>query len=130
MSTSDCRFCRANGQLGDAPRSASSSFYMLMSRDPELPGAVMVIPERHVETPFDLTPAEWAEMPDALAAARAALTEFDPDGYTMGWNVGAVAGQTVGHVHLHVIARWKEGPHAGMGLRVPLKHPDGSWTRS
>ena len=39
----------------------------------------------------------------------------------MGWNCGAVAGQTVFHAHLHVIPRYAGEPYAGKGIRHWLK---------
>lgn len=116
-----CRFCRANGLLEDTPEPVAPGFFLLGSLDPTMPQSVMIVPERHMETPFDLKPAEWAQMPQALAAARARLRPFDPEGFTIGWNVGPVAGQTVAHVHLHVIARRADGPGQGQGIRGLLR---------
>lgn len=116
-----CRFCLGNGLLDDAPIATTALFYVLASRDPDLPGAAMVIPHRHIETPFELLPAEWQDLGQALARARTHLLGFQPAGYTIGWNVGAAAGQTIPHAHLHVIARHGTGHGAGEGLRAALK---------
>lgn len=123
MSGGTCRFCRANGLLHDVSFHETEHFYLLMSIDPELPGSAMIIPHRHSQTPFDMSAAEWAGLPDAIAAARERLDELQPDGFTMGWNIGAAAGQTVGHTHLHLIARFADHPMAGRGIRHALKTP-------
>lgn len=123
MREAGCRFCRANGLLLDAPFHDTEHFYLLMSIDPELPGAAMIIPHRHSETPFDMSPAEWADLPRAIDAAKAQLDELWPDGFTMGWNIGTAAGQTVDHTHLHLIARFASHPLAGKGIRHALKTP-------
>lgn len=123
MSPDTCRFCLGNGLLSDAPIFETTNFYGLMSNDPLLPQASMVIPRRHSTTPFDMTAGEWADLPIALSHARDALAPLSPDGFTIGWNVGAVAGQTVHHTHLHVIARFRGEPTEGKGIRHPLKSP-------
>lgn len=116
-----CRFCLANGLLVDSPLFSNRSFYFLASIDPGLPLAGMVVPFRHAETPFDLTAAEWGDLGDMLARAREHLAAHRPDGFTIGWNVGAAAGQHVPHAHLHVIPRFASEPHAGAGIRRALR---------
>ncbi|MCP8883467.1 HIT family protein [Devosia sp. XJ19-1] len=121
MSEQACRFCLHNQLLSDAPIFETERFYVLRSNDPALPHSTMVIPRRHGTTPLEMDAAEWVELPMAIEGARQALGSWAPDGYTIGWNVGAVAGQTVDHTHLHVIARFKDEPMAGKGIRHPLK---------
>lgn len=104
----------------------NASHYFLMSMDPLLPAAGMIIPFRHSETPFTLTPAEWQDLGDMLDRAKAHLADPQPDGYTIGWNVGAVAGQHVFHAHLHIICRFAGGHDEGIGLRRILKKADAS----
>ncbi|MBP0650323.1 HIT domain-containing protein, partial [Mycobacterium tuberculosis] len=79
-------------------------FYLLGSIDPVRLGQAIVVPLRHVETPFEMAPEVWSDLGAAWALARAHLAPFQPDGFTIGWNVGAVAGQEIFHAHLHVIA--------------------------
>lgn len=55
----------------------------------------MILPFRHIEAPFDLNTDEWAELGAILLQTRERLAAFSPDGFTIGWNVGAVAGQEV-----------------------------------
>jgi histidine triad (HIT) family protein len=119
----DCRFCLGNGLLSGAPIFSNDTCYFLGSADPVLPHGGMIIPFRHRATPFELDPDEWLGTFDMLTRVRAHLASAAPDGYTIGWNVGEVAGQTVGHVHLHVIARFADEPLAGHGLRHHIKHP-------
>ena len=56
-----------------------------------------------------------------MRAAKAALAHSNPEGYTLAWNVGIIAGQTVGHAHLHIIARHAEEGATGHGVRCLLK---------
>jgi diadenosine tetraphosphate (Ap4A) HIT family hydrolase len=55
-----------------------------------------------------------------MGSARDRLSGFEPDGYTIGWNVGAVAGQEIFHAHMHVIARFDDEESAGRGLHSAL----------
>lgn len=118
-----CPFCLGNGQLVDTPLFANDTCYFLGSVDPVLPHAGMIIPFRHSATPFELNADEWQDVFQLLQKARSHLSSAAPDGYTIGWNVGAAAGQAVGHAHLHVIARFSDEPLAGQGLRHHIKQP-------
>jgi histidine triad (HIT) family protein len=119
----DCRFCLANGLLVDAPLFGNDSCFFLGSKDAILSHGGMIIPRRHVTTPFELNEAEWRDTFALLNEAKAHLDAALPDGYTIGWNVGRVGGQTVDHTHLHIIARFADEPLAGQGLRHHLKQP-------
>lgn len=120
---SGCRFCRDNGLLDDEPLFSNGSCYFLASTDPVLQQGGMIIPHRHATAPFELTEAEWSDTFALLMEAKAHLDATMPDGYTVGWNVGRVGGQTVDHAHLHIIARFADEPLAGQGLRHHLKQP-------
>ena len=88
----------------------------------------IIVPVRHAETVFDLTADEVAATFRMLAQAKAWLdAEHQPDGYNVGWNSGAVAGQEVFHAHLHVIPRFAQEPFAGQGIRAHLKSDANRW---
>ena len=113
-----CRFCLSNDLLIDRPLVRLDRFYLLGSIESDRPAQAMIVPFRHIETPFDLDAEDWAELGAALMQAKSLLAAFDPAGWTIGWNVGAVAGQEVFHAHLHVIARFKDEPTAGRGIHA------------
>lgn len=80
---------------------------------PVSPGHALLVTRRHVPTWFDATPAEQQALTAALASVRGAIEERAqregrplPDGYNIGVNAGAAAGQTVFHLHVHVIPRY------------------------
>ncbi len=82
-------------------------------------------PFRHIPGLFDATDEEQAAL---LALVREAKTlldgRFHPDGYNVGVNVGAAAGQTVMHLHVHVIPRYAgdvEDPRGGVRGAIPEK---------
>lgn len=77
------------------------------------PGATLVIPNRHVATVFDMTAEEWAAVwVHAQQVAVAACAAFGAEGVNVFQNNGKSAGQTVSHVHVHVVPRpaGDEGP--------------------
>ena len=87
-----------------------------------LQGSGIIVPRAHRESAFDLTKEEIASTFSLLAKVKALLdAKYNPQGYNLGWNCGAVAGQTVFHAHLHVIPRYTSEPYAGKGIRYWLK---------
>jgi diadenosine tetraphosphate (Ap4A) HIT family hydrolase len=70
-------------------------------------GHALVIPRRHVASFFDTTPEEREAMVELLERAKLIIDkEHHPDGYNIGINDGAAAGQTVMHLHVHLIPRY------------------------
>lgn len=89
------------------------------------PGHTLVIPRRHVADFFDLTPEEINACMELITEERKLLDEeFRPDGYNIGVNVGEAAGQSIFHVHIHIIPRYKgdvENPQGGVRHVLPKK---------
>jgi diadenosine tetraphosphate (Ap4A) HIT family hydrolase len=87
------------------------------------PGHTLVIPRRHVASFFDLTSEEIQACMELITEERQRLDdEFKPDGYNIGVNVGPAAGQSIFHVHIHVIPRYKgdvENPQGGVRHVIP-----------
>jgi diadenosine tetraphosphate (Ap4A) HIT family hydrolase len=74
---------------------------------PVTPGHALLVTRRHVADWFAATEAEQGELMAAVAGARACIEErHRPDGYNLGLNCGEAAGQTVFHLHLHVLPRY------------------------
>lgn len=92
---------------------------------PVSPGHTLVIPVRHVASFFDITPSERTAMFALLEAAKEQLhSEFSPAGYNIGINDGIAAGQTVGHLHVHLIPRYtgdRPDPRGGVRWVIPEK---------
>ncbi|WP_277612738.1 HIT family protein [Methanocorpusculum petauri] len=92
---------------------------------PVSPGHLLIIPKRHAASWFDLTPAEQTAVLALVAQAKDLLDEtYAPDGYNLGVNCGEAAGQTVMHVHLHVIPRYSgdvSNPHGGIRAVIAAK---------
>lgn len=74
---------------------------------PVSPGHTLVIPRRLVVTWDECTFDEEAALIELVAEVKQQLRdELHPDGFNMGVNEGAAAGQTVFHLHIHVIPRF------------------------
>ncbi|MEW6736558.1 MAG: HIT family protein [Acidobacteriota bacterium] len=81
-------------------------------------GHSLLIPRRHFASFRDITSEEFI---DLYSIMQVAIKRFDnmyqPTGYNFGVNDGAVAGQTVFHVHFHIIPRYSgdtENPRGGV----------------
>lgn len=89
------------------------------------PGHTVVIPRRHVASFFELTPEEVNACMALINEERKLLDEqFKPDGYNIGVNIGPAAGQSIFHVHIHIIPRYKgdvENPQGGVRHVIPRK---------
>lgn len=96
---------------------------------PVSPGHALLVTRRHVANWFDATPAEQAALLDAISAARAEIeARHQPEGYNVGFNAGEVAGQTVFHLHMHVIPRYagdNPEPRGGIRAVIPGQGPYG-----
>lgn len=81
--------------------------FSLLDAYPVSPGHSLVISRRHVAEIFDLTAPEIGDFVELIRSARARIDRtLRPTGYNIGVNVGTDAGQTVMHVHIHVIPRY------------------------
>jgi diadenosine tetraphosphate (Ap4A) HIT family hydrolase len=88
-------------------------------------GHSLIVPRRHVGSFGVVSLEEQSAMLAMLQRVRALLdTELRPDGYNIGINDGAAAGQTVMHVHMHVIPRYRgdrPDPRGGIRWIIPEK---------
>lgn len=89
------------------------------------PGHTLIIPRRHVSSFFDLTPEEINACMELITEERKVLDEeFNPDGYNIGVNIGPAAGQSILHVHIHLIPRYEgdvDNPQGGVRHVIPGK---------
>ena len=73
-------------------------------------GHVLLIPKRHVETFFNLNMVEFGSLGVTIGIIKMILDKkFHPTGYNIGANCGKSAGQTVMHIHFHLIGGRKLG---------------------
>ncbi|WP_048602130.1 HIT family protein [Rubeoparvulum massiliense] len=86
-------------------------------------GHLLIVPKRHVPTYFDATPEEIQAIDDLLRKGKELLDEtYHPDGYNIGVNVGEWGGQTIMHLHVHLIPRYQgdvPNPRGGIRNAIP-----------
>ena len=118
----DCPFCSIPTAeiVIDAPLAFAKADGYPVSK-----GHALIIPRRHVLTFFETTDEERTAMMKLLDDAKAMLDkQYKPDGYNIGINNGAAAGQTVMHLHIHLIPRYagdRPDPRGGVRWVVPEK---------
>lgn len=123
-----CIFCTL-----PAERIVRRAAHGVVIRDgfPISPGHTLVIPQRHVGSFFDLTEDERTGLLALLDDAKKMLdAELQPQGYNIGINDGPAAGQTVLHLHIHLIPRYagdQDDPRGGVRWIIPEKAD--YWTR-
>ncbi|MBA2305146.1 MAG: histidine triad nucleotide-binding protein [Acidobacteria bacterium] len=103
----DCLFCKIIA--GDIPASLlyeDERLVVLADINPQAPTHVLIIPRRHIATLNDLGPGDDALVGEMTRRAAAVVREhgLDSRGYRTVFNCNADAGQTVFHIHMHVLA--------------------------
>jgi diadenosine tetraphosphate (Ap4A) HIT family hydrolase len=95
----------------------------ILDQHPVSPGHTLIITRRHVASWFEASEAEQLAILALASERRQALDrELAPAGYNLGLNVGAAAGQTVMHLHVHLIPRFAgdvDDPTGGVRLVIP-----------
>jgi diadenosine tetraphosphate (Ap4A) HIT family hydrolase len=103
----------------------NSKGFVIYDKFPASEGHCLVIPERVYSNYFDSTEEEIAALNQLVFETKLFLDEkYQPSGYNVGINCGEDAGQTVNHVHIHVIPRYKgdvTNPEGGVRGVIPDK---------
>lgn len=103
--------------------------FVMKDRYPVSKGHILIIPYGHFENWFEAKPEVQDEVVEILNAMKKKWDqEYAPDGYNIGANVGRAAGQTVMHLHVHLIPRYKgdmEDPRGGVRGVIPEKQKYG-----
>jgi histidine triad (HIT) family protein len=103
---SDCRFCRiAGGELGAALAYEDEHVVAFHDTNPQAPVHVLVIPRRHLTDIAELPSTDPSDVGHIMqGVARVAAIVARPGGYRVVANRGPDAGQTVFHLHFHVLS--------------------------
>ena len=119
----ECPFCAPDSTRELITESAM--IYAMSDKYPVNPGHTLIIPKHHVADYFELS--ERSKHACWLVVDRVKkllVQKFRPDGFNVGINVGAIAGQTIQHVHIHLIPRYQgdvENPTGGIRNIIPGK---------
>ena len=121
--TTPCPFCTL--PTGREIIAESATVFAILDKFPVSKGHALVIPTRHVSNYFDLTLKEQTDCLILLNEVKAILQkQFNPDGFNVGINIHAAAGQTVPHAHIHLIPRYQDDvqePRGGVRGVIPGK---------
>ena len=117
--TDNCFFCRMLKNDTKKEILAQNELAVII-RDtkPVSDGHSLIIPRRHVSSFFDTSPEERIALMDLLDLTKEDLDrKFSPDDYNVGINDGPLAGQSIPHLHIHLIPRYrgdKDDPRGGV----------------
>ena len=115
-----CPFCETKERVLENDRA-----FALYDKYPVNQGHLLIITKRHVASYFDITHAEKKALDDLIIKGKEMLEEkYNPVGYNIGLNEGKSAGQTIEHLHVHLIPRYEgdiEDPTGGVRGVIPDK---------
>ena len=120
MTPSPCPFCHPHP---DSVFHADDQVLGLGDSFPASPGHALLVPRRHIPDWFSADAELQTVLTRAIETAKKEIEKTHrPDGYNIGLNVGAAAGQTVFHLHVHVIPRYAgdvADPRGGIRYAIP-----------
>lgn len=113
---SDCIFCRiVNGEIPCSKVYEDDKVLAFRDINPEAPVHVLVVPKQHIQSVLELDSSNNSISIDIFNAINkiAKQLEIDKDGFRVVTNVGINGGQTVSHLHYHVLGgrnlKWPPG---------------------
>ena len=116
MNKKDCVFCKLPMNRIEFE---TNTLQLVFDNYPLSKGHILVIPKKHIMSFFELTKEEYIELHQVINQAKAILdSTVKPDGYNIGINDGEAAGQTIFHLHIHIIPRYMgDSPNPRGGIR-------------
>ncbi len=120
----DCIFCYKNINKNKI-LAETKNFYAIRDIYPVSNGHNLIIPKNHLNNFFELDTNLYFELWNFVSNIKNTLDiKHSPDGYNIGVNCGKAAGQTVFHLHIHLIPRYNgdiENPKGGVRGVIPDK---------
>ena len=107
MNKDDCIFCKiANGEIPSATVYEDSICRVILDVNPANKGHALIIPKEHISSVNEITGENSAVISKVFEEAPKIAAQFgmDKDGYRIVTNCGEKAGQTVHHIHFHLLA--------------------------
>ena len=124
----ECPFCKiweSNGSHSFKVLVVGEYCVSVLDQYPVSEGHCLIIPRRHVSSIDDLNDVELKDLYTVLHQTKILLIEtYTPDGFNIGINEGEAAGQTIPHLHIHLIPRYEgdvECPRGGVRGVIPSK---------
>lgn len=108
----ECIFCFALSQtdsINNLIIIRGKHVYVMLNRYPYTSGHLMIVPLNHIASLDDMgSEASFEMMEFTKIAIRVLKKEYQPQGFNIGINIGEAAGAgIIGHVHLHIVPRWR-----------------------
>jgi diadenosine tetraphosphate (Ap4A) HIT family hydrolase len=117
---STCPFCTLPQSQNELENNTAKAIYDLY---PVQKGHLLIVPKRHIQSYFDATEDEILGIHQLIKQGKDIIDKkYNPDGYNIGVNIGEYGGQTVMHLHFHLIPRYKgdiEDPRGGIRKAIP-----------
>lgn len=118
-----CPFCNPESELELILESATA--YAVFDKFPVNNGHALIIPKRHIGDYFQLSFKEQSACWFILNKTKEVISKkYNPDGFNIGINVNEPSGQTIPHVHIHLIPRYigdVANPEGGIRAVIPEK---------
>lgn len=119
----ECVFCDIiNGESGKTVLLQTAQYICLLDKYPVTEGHALVMPKDHIQY---LEQADWPNLFEFMQEAhREVIHRYNPDATNIGINNGQAAGQTIPHLHWHIIPRYEgdiENPSGGVRGVIPHK---------
>ena len=119
----DCIFCKETNKVDTTP--TFKHWYLKWDEYPVNPGHLLIISKRHISSIFQVNIIEMIELCKVLYHAKNLIVDnYKPDGVNIGINDGVAAGQSIMHLHIHIIPRYNgdvENPRGGVRGVIPNK---------
>jgi len=111
MNGNDCIFCKiANGEIPSATVFEDEDFRAILDLGPASKGHTLILPKQHYQDLCDADETVTAKILPLAARIGSALKKgLGAGGFHVVQNNGTLAGQTVFHLHVHVIPRYEDG---------------------
>ncbi len=112
MTDPDCIFCKiANGDIPSTTVYEDDEFRVILDLNPAAKGHALILPKSHFKDITEADEATAAKLLPLAAKIGAAMQKgLGADGFNIVVNTGTCAGQTVFHLHVHIIPRYNGGP--------------------
>lgn len=121
----ECEFCQIISQKTKPFLYADKSVVAFLSSYPVTKGHTLIITRRHCQSFFEIKPEELTSIHQTLLFLKSKIDRvLKPDGYNIGVNDGTAAGQTINHIHIHLIPRYLgdvDDPTGGVRNVIPGK---------
>lgn len=108
MDTSSCIFCKIiTKEIPVTPVFEDEDLVVIKDKDPKAPVHLLIMPKKHIANLDSVSDEESSLLSKILMRAKSVAKEYNTEGkYKIVTNVGELAGQTVFHMHFHLLGGW------------------------